>query len=766
MINSHTRALEKLRKKIDGELYTDEISKILYATDASAYCEKPLAVIKPRNKTDILKIIDFANIHKLPLIPRTAGTSLAGQVVGEGIVVDVSKYMTAILELNVTEKWVKVEPGVVLDELNMMLEEHGLFFGPETSTSNRCMIGGMVGNNSCGSHSLLYGSTREHTLEIEAILSNGEEVIFKALSNAEFETKCSQKTVEGQLYRSFKEILSDPENQVEIDKEYPHPDIKRRNTGYALDYLLQSSPFGRSDEPFNMCKLIAGSEGTLAFITAVKLNLIPSPPKEKGVVCAHFNTLEEAFKANLVALEFNPGAIEMMDKTVLDLTKDNITQRKNRFFVEGDPKSLLLIEFARETREEIARIAIELEKYMRENSFGYAFPVVYGSDINKIWELRKAGLGILSNMPGDNKPVSVIEDTVVRPEDLPAYMDDFKKHILEKYNKACVYYAHIGSGELHLRPILNLKDPKDVKLFRDIARDSARLVKKYRGSLSGEHGDGRLRGEFIPIMVGEKNYRLFKAVKSIFDPDNLFNPKKIVDTPKMNTGLRFRQDVKEREEKTYFDWSSTKGVLRAAEKCNGSGDCRKSEIIGGTMCPSYQGMRDEKATTRARANILREFLTRSEKENPFDHHEIYEILDLCLSCKACKSECPSSVDMAKLKAEFLQHYYNANGIPRRAKIVAYSPRINRLLIPFSGIYNLFISHKGIANSIKWLSGFAIERSLPRLNKTSVKQWHKKHRKKTPHSSEKYPSLWMNLLTTTMARQVLKPFCYSKNWAMK
>ena len=348
----------------------------------------------------------------------------------------------------------------------------------------------------------------------------------------------------------------------------------------------------------------------------------------------------------------------------MDCTKDNITQRKNRFFIEGDPGAILIIEFARETKEEILDIARDLENEMRNSGYGYHFPVIFPPDLKKVWDLRKAGLGVLSNYPGDSKPVPVTEDTAVSPEDLPAYISEFR-NLLKRYHLECVYYAHAGSGELHLRPVLNLKDPADVELFHTVAVETAKLVKKYHGSLSGEHGDGRLRGEFIPMMIGEHNYSLVRKIKQAFDPDGILNPGKIVDTPEMNSSLRFDPGQQIKEIQTVFDFSSSHGILRAAEQCNGSGDCRNTFLTGAGMCPSYQVMKDENTTTRARANILREFLTRSSKTNPFDHKEIYEVMDLCLSCKACKSECPSNVDIAKLKAEFLQHYYDANGIPLR-----------------------------------------------------------------------------------------------------
>ena len=714
----------ELASVIQGDLYADEVSKILYATDASEYREMPMAVTRPVDKKDIREILAFARELGVPVIPRTAGTSLAGQVVGRGIVMDVSHYMTRILELNREEHWIRVEPGVIPDEMNKYLADHGLFFGPETSTSNRCMMAGMLGNNSCGSHSILYGSTRDHTLEVECILSDGSEVLFGPLMKEAFMAKMQQEDLEGRIYRKIYEILSNEGIREEIRRQYPHPDIPRRNNGYALDLLMDTDPFTGNGVPFNMSKLLAGSEGTLTVTTAIKFNLVPLPPKEKGLVCVHLAHLPEAFRANLVALKHHPGAVEMMDKTVLDLTKDNIEQQKNRFFIEGDPEALLLVEFARDSREEIARIARDLEKDMREAGYGYAYPVLYGEDVNKVWNLRKAGLGVLSNMKGDAKPVAVIEDTAVRVEDLPDYMDEFAR-LLEKHGKSAVYYAHIGSGELHLRPVLNLRDPGDVELFHTLGREVALLVKKYRGSLSGEHGDGRLRGEFIPLMVGEKIYGIFKEIKKTFDPFGVLNPGKITDTPPMNRFLRKDPAIPVKEIKTYFDFSATDGYLRAAEKCNGSGDCRKTEVTGGVMCPSYMATRDEDKTTRARANLLREIITHSDKEDPLDDPRLYNILDLCLSCKGCKTECPSSVDITRLKAEFLQHYYDHHGIPLRTRLIAYYSTIQKAGMILPALYNLFLKNRYLSALVKKIIGFASQRSMPMLAHHSLRHWLRK-----------------------------------------
>ena len=719
---------KKLENDLAGELHMGNTMRILYATDASAYREMPLAVAIPRDNQDIQKLIAFAHQEKIGIIPRAAGTSLAGQVVGTGIVVDISQHFTKILEVNPAEQWVRVQPGVIRDNLNHFLKPHGLFFGPETSTANRAMIGGMVGNNSCGTHSVIYGSTREHTLEIKGFLADGSEVTFNALANEDYQKRLTQNnsnTFESKVYQEIDQLLRNPEHQQEIEQNFPKRAIPRRNTGYALDMLLDLKPYKTEGEDFNFCQLICGSEGTLMFITEVKLNVVPLPPKETGLVCAHFESIEDALKANVIALQYGPSASELMDHYILECTKANKEHRANRFFVQGDPQAILVIEFNKDTREEIQVVATQMQEEMQAQGLGYHFPVVYGEDTGKVWSLRKAGLGLLSNIVGDAKPAPVIEDTAVTIEDLPAYIQEFNE-ILTKNKMTAVHYAHAGSGELHLRPIINLKTPQGQQEFRLIAEEIATLVKKYQGSLSGEHGDGRLRGEFIPQMVGEKSYELMKQVKKIFDPDNVFNPHKIVETPPMDTSLRYDAGQDTPEFDTVFDFSNTQGILRGAEMCNGSGDCRKTEITGGTMCPSYMATRKEKDTTRARANILREFLTRSDKANRFDHEEIKEVMDLCLSCKGCKSECPSNVDMAKMKAEFLQQYYDANGIPTRTKLIANFTRLNRLAAYMPWAYNLTFNNKLTGNLSKKIAGFAPQRSIPKLHKTTLRKWYKKH----------------------------------------
>ncbi|WP_289041778.1 FAD-binding and (Fe-S)-binding domain-containing protein [uncultured Zobellia sp.] len=705
--------LQELANSLQGRVLSDSLTKTLYATDASVYRKIPTAVAFPETTKDLQTLVHFANQHKVGLIPRTAGTSLAGQVVGEGIVVDTSKHFTKIVSLDEKNKQVTVQPGVIRDELNQYLLPFGLFFGPNTSTANRCMVGGMVGNNSSGTTSIKYGITREKIVSLKTILSDGSEVEFKALTTSEFEEKKSLNTLEGTIYREIYKELSPKEVQERIFNEFPKPEIHRRNTGYAVDELLNTNVFGGTDEKINVCKLLSGSEGTLAFTTEITFQLDELPPKLSAMVVTHYKSLEDCLSDVAPVMEHDLHLCEMMDKVILDCTKNNREQLKNRFFVEGDPAALLMLEVKAHTEEDLQRQINELLGTVKASGLSYSEAVLRGNDVNKAVVLRKAGLGLLGNMVGDRKAVACIEDTAVAVADLKDFIGEFTQ-IMDRYKQSAVYYAHAGAGELHLRPILNLKKKDDVVMFRDITTDVAHLTKKYKGSFSGEHGDGIVRAEFIPIMIGEENYQLLRRVKSFFDPEGIFNPGKIVDAYPMDESLRYEVDRQEPEIKTLLDFSDSEGILKATEKCNGGGDCRKTEQAAGAMCPSFHATRDEQHTTRGRANALREYLTTGQKKNNFDQKELKEVFDLCLSCKACATECPSNVDVATLKAEFLYQYQEANGYPMRSKLFAYNTKLNKLGSKVPGLTNAVYDSKFLGGLLKKSSGVAPERSLPKV----------------------------------------------------
>lgn len=715
---------DELIGHIQGDGYRDSLHRHIYATDASIYRELPLGVVFPRDKQDCQQIVRWAKRHKVPLIPRAAGTSLAGQCVGDGLVVDTSRYMTSILELNAKEGWVRVQPGVIRDELNNYLAPYGWYFGPNTSTANRCMMGGMVGNNSCGSTSIEFGNTRDHIRSLEVVLSNGDFAVFSDENPMKYLDQEKASHFRKTIGRSMIQLLSRAGMDDLIADSYPHPEIHRRNQGYALDILRQASYFGGSDTvPFNFSKLLCGSEGTLAFTTEIVLGLVPLPSDDVVVLCPHFHTIREAMEATVSAMYSTPSKCELMDRTILHCAWENPDQLKNKFCIDGDPGAVLMIEFRGDDNQSAAEKALALEARFNTEGLGYTFTTVHGKDTERVWNLRAAGLGVLSNIKGDAKPLACIEDTAVRLQDLPAYIAEFEE-ICAQHHQQAIFYAHAGAGELHLRPILNLKTAEGVKGLRDISTASARLVKKYKGVLSGEHGDGRVRAEFLPMMVGEEMYSIWQEVKAIWDPENIFNPGKIVNAPPMDEALRYEIGEPDWQYDTYFMFEDGGGMMGVIEKCNGTGDCRKLAETGGTMCPTYMASRYEKHTTRARANAMREYMKGDKQVLNFDSPEVMEVLDHCISCKGCKNECPSNVDMTKLKSEFYAQYYKNHRRPLR----------DHLILHFYNLYSLAAWTPGSANlAIQWLgglikrfSGFHPDRSLPSVSRKSWKHWMKKH----------------------------------------
>lgn len=703
----------QLNNELEGSLQWDKLHKILYATDASVYKILPQAIAFPKSTLDIQKLIAFATKEKVSLIPRAAGTSLAGQCVGNGIVVDVSKHFTEILDFDPKNKTVTVQPGVNRDALNRFLLSKGLFFGPNTSTSQFCLLGGMVGNNSSGTTSIRYGVTRDKVKALDVVLSDGSLSQFKTCSLKEIKQKSNVQTLEGKIYKQLVSTLSEESVQENIRNNFPEASIHRRNTGYAVDELLKMQPFYNDGGPLNLAKLLSGSEGTLAFTTAITLNLEPLPPENTVMLVLHFKQISDAMEAVVPVMEHHLYTCELIDKTILDCTKDHPGYQKNRFFLQGDPKAILLLELRHDDLDQLKQELKVLINQVQTKRLGYAAVPLWGKEIRLANDLRHAGLGLLGNMVGDHKAVACIEDTAVPLPKLAAYIDEFQK-LMVKFKQEVVYYAHAGAGELHLRPILNLKSKKGVQDFRAITLAVAHLVKKYKGSLSGEHGDGIVRSEFIPIVVGQANYLLFKKIKTLFDPNNIFNPGKIVDPFPMDQNMRTSIKVTP-EFKTAFDFSADQGILRAAEKCNGAGKCRTLEPSG-TMCPSYRATRDEKHNTRGRANVLREILTQNIKPNAFDQKALKEVMDLCLSCKACVTECPSSVDIATYKSEFLYQYKKTRGSSLRDKLFAYFGQLNALTQPIRSLQNTLLNSHFVGKAIKSSLGIASKRHFPRLEK--------------------------------------------------
>lgn len=711
------RAFAALQKRIEGEVRVDSASRMLYATDASIYQAEPEGVVLPKHTQDIVEAVRIAGLHKLPIIPRAAGTSLAGQCVGKGMVLDVSKYMNRILETNLAERWLWVEPGVIQDDINALMAPHGLQYGPDTSTSNRAMIGGMIGNNSCGTHSILYGKTVDHLFETEVVLADGSIAVFRDLTPQEIEQKKQLNNHEGHIYREITRILR--EHRGLIQERYPK--IVRRNTGYLLDELL------REDKPFNLSRLMCASEGTLALITRARINLVPLP-KQKGLVVLQFESLRECMKATVEALPFQPAAIELIDKMILDLSKGNRGTEPLRFFLQGDPQGVLAVEFFGDTKQEILDKMDAMEACMKERKLGYAFTRLWGSDINKVWNLRKAGLGVLSTMPGDPKPIAFVEDTAVPPESLPDYIEEFQA-IMDKHKTSCVYYAHASVGELHMRPVLDIKDPHDIERMKAIAEEVTDLVIKYGGSISGEHGDGRVRGPFIERFFGSELYNVLCEVKRAFDPHDLLNPHKIVHALPIDQDLRYPKDYQTHDIPTVLSFEKQQGYLRATEFCNGAGVCRKSPLASGTMCPSYQATREEQHSTRGRANVLRNAIMKYGPTEAFTSSEVYDTMKLCLECKACKSECPSNVDMAKLKYEYLQRRHDLQGAPLADLAFGWMPFLTRLAAPVAFLFNAFTSSAFGRWLFEQALGVDRRRQIPAIQIPTLRMWFRFH---TPH----------------------------------
>lgn len=708
-----------------GEIYTDLLNRTLYATDASIYREYPDAVVYPKDEADIVLLMAFCRECSLPIIPRTAGTSLAGQCVGKGIIADVSKHMTDIIHFDSTGGIITVQPGVIRDSLNDFLKLYGWFFGPNTSTSNRCMIGGMTANNSSGSTSIKYGTTRDKILAVKGVMSNGDVVEF------------SEGNTPQHLLNFFRSLFSDPKLVDEINTNYPKKSIHRRNTGYALDVLIDQWREDSGGRKLNLAKLIAGSEGTLLFITEITLSLDRLPPKEIAVVCAHFPTIRQSMEAARVVMKDAPYACELIDKIILDCTKENLEQRENRFFIEGDPEAILAIELRAESSEELHASTLKTINRLKDAQLGYAYPILWNDDAQKIWSLRAAGLGLLSNIPGPAKALACIEDTAVDIEDLPDYIDEFDE-MMQRFGQHSVHYAHAGAGEIHLRPILNLRDPAGFKQLRQISEASARLVKKYRGSLSGEHGDGRVRAEFIKEFYGPLIYESFLKLKSIFDPYHILNPGKIVQAPPMDVSLREDPSKPLKTIDTFFDYRSEGGFLAAVEKCNGSADCRKPFTSGGTMCPSYQATLNEKDTTRARANALREFVSGAANgQTGFAHPELKHVLELCLACKGCTRECPSNVDMATMKSEWLYQYQKIHGKTLPTWFFGRFDLIARVASIIPGVVNACIRYRIFNAPIKYLARVVPERALPHFASSTLRRRCSallKHNPTQPHKS--------------------------------
>ncbi len=704
------------------EIFTDSQTRYLYANDASIYEELPSGVAFPKSVNDIQALVQKAGREGFSIIPRSAGTSLAGQTTGSGVILDVSRYMNRVQRISPKEKFARVQPGVIRDTLNRQLACYKLEFGPDTATTNRCMMGGMIGNNSCGAFSIKHKTTREHVLEIEAVLSDGSIAVFKPLSADELEQKKRSDSLEGHIYRGVLELLE--RNRDKISEAYPHPEIIRRNTGYALDRLCEMQPFNKKGRRFNMAELLCGSEGTLAVTTSAKVRLVVKST-ECVVLVPHFKSISAATKAAVEAVKHEPAAVELIDDIILNATKDNLEQRRNRFFLEGEPKCILIIQFEGNDSEQLTQKAEALKKALLRKGLSNAIPVIADDEkIERVWHLRKAGLGLLMGLSSDEKSPSFCEDTAVRVEDLPAYVNDFQQ-LLKKHRTHCVFYGHASVGELHLRPVINTQTEEGVQKMKIMAEEAAALVASYNGSLSGEHGDGRARAPYIEKVLGKEMTPLLQQVKEIWDPNYIFNPGKIVKPKPIEEGLRVAASWKKEDEpKTMFHWRKEDGFSGALDLCNGAGVCRKLAESGGTMCPSYMATKEEKDSTRGRANLFRQLFVGKGAE-AFSSEELYDALDLCISCKGCKSECPANVDMARMKAEFMQGRHDEKGITLSERFFGQAGMSYPLASKFSNITNWLVSSSFGKEMLLQLFNISPKRTLPTFAKETFMEWFNK-----------------------------------------
>ena len=708
-VSADTRALvEDLGKLVEGEVRFDPMTRALYSTDASIYQVEPIGVVLPRSEEDVIAVVETAASHGVPVLPRGGGTSLAGQAVGRAVVLDFSKYMRRVLEIDAEQGWVRTEPGIILDELNLHLEAHGVQFAPDPSTSNRGNVGGALGNNSCGAHSILWGKTVDNVAELDVVLSDGSRTKLGPLTREEVEARSRAEGLEGGIYRRLTEIGE--ADRDEILARYPR--IQRRVSGYNLDELIGGNGF-------DSARFVVGSEGTLATITQAKLKVVPLP-RFKGLAVLHFHDVNESMEATVAALELEPAAVELVDEMIVRQARSNLAYSRMMDFVEGEPGALLLAEFYGNSEAEVESRLDGIERRMAAGGLGYAVRrMTDPAQQARVWAVRKAGLGLMMNVTGDAKPLPFVEDTAVAPEHLPEYVRRFDE-IVRDHGTTAGYYGHASVGCLHIRPLIDLKQGEDIGRMESISAAVSDLVLEFGGAMSGEHGDGLVRSVWNEKMFGPRIYEAFRSVKAAFDPQGIMNPGKIVDSPPMTNDLRYTPDYRPLQLSTSLGYSSEGSFAGAVEMCNGQGACRK--VTSGTMCPSYMVTRDEEHSTRGRANALRAALSGALPVDSLTSRRLYDVLDLCLECKGCKAECPSNVDMAKLKYEFLDRYHKVNGYPLRNRIfgsIAALSRAGSFMAPLS---NWLLESDGGRELLERYAGIDRRRQLPSFASQTFEQW--------------------------------------------
>ena len=706
--------IRELQTRIAGEVRFDEMSKVLYSTDASIYEIEPLGVVIPRTPEDVLAAVEVCGRRGAAIVPRGGGTSLCGQSIGRAVILDLSKHLNRVLEVNAEERWARVQPGVVLDELNAQLAPHGLWFAPDVSPSNRATLGGMIGNNSSGARSIVYGRTGEHVLEMSVVLPDGQTLAARPLTQADLERVLAAETREGELCRTLQRLVTT--HRREILARYPK--ILRHVGGYGLDEFVNG-------KPFNLSRLLVGSEGTLATTLDAKIHLEPRPKASQiALMVVHYRTMTDALESTAEILATGPTAIELVDKYILDLTRQSLEYARQMTFVRGDPGALLFVEYYGETRQELTDKLDRLQARLTRLGIATACTrAVTPEEQQKIWKVRKAGMALLLGMIGDRKPIAGIEDTAVAPERLAEYLKRVDA-IVRTHGAEAAYYGHASVGCIHVRPILDLKRDPEVETLRAIAEQVSDLVLEFGGAMSAEHGDGLARSCWNEKLFGPTLYGAFRQLKAAFDPRGIMNPGKIVDAPPMTANLRYGGRYKTREVRSFFRFAREGGFDRAVEMCNGSAVCRKK--LEGTMCPSYMVTLEEQHSTRGRANALRAAINGHLPAEALASPRMWEVFDLCLECKGCKAECPSNVDMAKLKYEFLAQYYARNGTPLRARLFAHLEKLNRLGCACAPLSNWV----GNSAPARWLFerlvGIHRNRQLPPFARETFPRWFARH----------------------------------------
>jgi len=727
---------KSLMRETSGEVYFSPYERALYSSDASMYQIQPLGVVVPRTVADVVATVQITSEAGVPLVPRGAGTSLSGQSIGAGVVIDFSKYLNRIVEIDSANFTARIEPGVVLDHLNAAASKFGLQFGPDVATSSRANLGGMIGNNSAGSRSVLHGKTVDHVISLDTILADGTATTFAPLTADRLEGERARQDTVGHIYREVERIVA--AHRDEIVARFPA--VLRRVSGYNLDRFVPEC-LERIAEPvsvqcvrdntarrypgadYNLSQLVVGAEGTLATVTGALLHLIPVAP-HRGVLVLEFDDLADSVAAVAPALELRPSAIELFDGMIIRMARRSLEYRNYLDFVQGDPDTLLLVEFSGETSDEVARQLRRLEDQLRaQRGLRHMFATHDRATCDHIWACRKAALPLLMGVPGMRKPIAFVEDTAVEPARLSEFVARFRE-ILSRAGTDGAFYGHASVGCLHIRPMIDTQDSADLARMRGILDDVSDLVLEFHGAMSGEHGDGLARSFLNEKLFGPQVYQAFREVKAAFDPTNRLNPGKVVNGPNPTANLRQSPEHKTLEIATTFDFASQGGFAQAAELCNGSGLCRKTRT--GTMCPSFMATGDEEHSTRGRANALRLVLSGALPPAEFTGERLHQTFDLCLQCKGCKAECPSNVDVAKLKSEFLSHYHREHGTPLASRIMGRVARLNRLGSALAPVSNWL----GRSSLASWLAerigGVDRRRPLPRFEHQHFRRWFARH----------------------------------------